>query len=39
MKSSILLFVAFLVPGFAFGETYIYPNKGQSQQQQSKDHY
>jgi YMGG-like Gly-zipper len=39
MKTAILLFSALLVPGFAFGDVYIYPTKGQSQQQQQKDRY
>ena len=39
MKQKLSLLIALLLPTVAFADVYIYPNKGQSQQQQSKDRY
>lgn len=39
MKFSSAIMLILVLPAVAFGDVYIYPNKGQSQQQQSKDRY
>ena len=39
MKQKLSLLIALLLPTVALADVYIYPNKGQSQQQQSKDRY
>ena len=39
MKYGSAVILTLLFPVVAFGDVYIYPNKGQSQQQQSKDRY
>lgn len=39
MKFSSTIMITLIFPAVAFGGVYIYPNKGQSQQQQSKDRY
>jgi len=39
MKFSSTIMITLIFPAVAFGDVYIYPNKGQSQQQQSKDRY
>ena len=39
MKQVIFFICAMLISSIAFGQAYIYPNKGQSQQQQDKDRY
>ncbi len=39
MKYLSALMLALLVPAVAFANVYIYPNRGQSSQQQSKDRY
>ena len=39
MKFSSAVLLTILFPAIAMGDVYIYPNKGQNEQQQSKDRY